>query len=61
MDMTASQRETSSMTKITQRGWIVLGIIAIIIIIWALAVTTPPECRVSVSEMSDFCKKLIYS
>jgi hypothetical protein len=45
---------------ITRKGWIILGIIFIAVIVWAFDATTPEECKVSVEQMSEFCKDLLY-
>jgi hypothetical protein len=39
---------------------IVVVAIFLLIIGWALNATTPDECKVSVEEMSNFCKDLLY-
>ena len=45
----------------TVRGKIIVGIILVIAAIALIAMTTPDECKVDVSEMSTACKNLIYS
>jgi hypothetical protein len=39
---------------------IVVIAIFLLIIGWAFNATTPDECKVSVEEMSNFCKDLLY-
>jgi hypothetical protein len=39
---------------------IVVVAIFLLIIGWAFNATTPDECKVSVEEMSNFCKDLLY-
>lgn len=46
--------------KITRRGWIVVAVLLLAIVWLANDATTPPECKVPVSEMSQFCVDLLY-
>lgn len=46
--------------KITRRGWIVIVILLIAFFWWAMDATTPPECKVPVDQMSQFCVDLLY-
>jgi hypothetical protein len=46
-------------TKYRIRRFVVVAIF-LLIIGWALNATTPDECKVSVEEMSNFCKDLLY-
>lgn len=45
----------------TTRTKVIIGIILVITAIVLIAVTTPDECDVDVSQMSAACKSLIYS
>jgi len=47
-------------TRLTRRGKIVVGIIALSIFWWLNDVTTPDECKVPVEQMSQFCIDLRY-
>lgn len=52
-----------SKLKLTRRGKIVRAVLiaALIAGLWRAGyATTPKECRVSVSDMSQFCLDLIY-
>jgi hypothetical protein len=42
------------------RRRIAVGVIALVLIGWAFDATTPKQCKVPVSEMSQFCKDLLY-
>lgn len=42
------------------RAWILIVIVAFVVFSWLMAVTTPPECKVPVSQMSSMCKDLLY-
>jgi hypothetical protein len=45
---------------ITRRGKIVLTLVVLAVIWWAFDATTPEECKVSIEQMSGFCKDLLY-
>lgn len=48
-----------SSIRLTRRGKIVLTILFTLLMIWALNATTPKECKVPASQMSQACLDLL--
>lgn len=46
--------------RVTQRGWILLGALAIVLLLWLNDVTTPDLCKVPLQQMPTWCQELIY-
>ena len=49
-----------SKARLTRRGKIVLSIFIFVVVCWLYDITTPDQCKVTIENMSQFCKDLRY-
>ena len=46
--------------RLTNRGRLVVAIMALLFASWLMNATTPEECKVPIGEMSQFCVDFLY-
>jgi fibrillarin-like rRNA methylase len=60
MNTLEGRQAMESKARLTRRGKIVLSIFIFVVVCWLYDITTPDQCKVTIENMSQFCKDLRY-